>query len=93
MKYLSVLLCVTALCGCASQGSVFSWYHPRGGPYLFNFDHNECQVEVAAEGMNPGADPDGPFFLCMQARGYSLVTAEVYSAEAELWAELVNNDS
>ena len=66
---------------------------PRGGPYLFNFDHNECQVEVAAEGMNPGADPDGPFFLCMQARGYSLVTAEVYSAEAELWAELVNNDS
>jgi hypothetical protein len=59
--------------GCSTTGPTYSWYHPFGGEYLFAFDHNECVSELADMGMMPGTDIDGPFFKCMQNRGYSLV--------------------
>ena len=56
-----------------SPGPTYSWYHPLGGELLFSFDHNECVSQLAAIGIVPGTDLNGPFFKCMQNRGYSLV--------------------
>lgn len=74
MKHVAAILTVCALfSGCAAQPTVYSWYHPLGGEYLFSYDHDACVSELADSGLQPGADVDGPFFDCMLSRGYSLI--------------------
>ena len=66
-------LVIGLLGGCSTSGPVYSWYHPLGGEYLFAYDHIECVSELTDLGLTPGTNVDGPFFQCMQNRGYSLV--------------------
>jgi hypothetical protein len=70
------LIAVAALAsGCAQHAPTFSWHHPMGGEYLFAYDKNECEGAVTAQGLALGSDTEGPFFQCMEERGYFLVTA------------------
>lgn len=65
---------VALLAGCAGNPAPqFSWYHPDGGEFLFSFDADQCRSSVLAGGSQLGADPAGPFFQCMRARGYQLL--------------------
>lgn len=75
----NVLLVITAcllFSGCSAKPTVYSWYHPLGGEYLFAYDHDQCAGELAQAGLVAGLDADGPFFSCMKSRGYSLVDSE-----------------
>ena len=74
MKNVTAVLAACALfAGCSAKPPVYSWYHPLGGEYLFAYDHDECVGELAESGLLPGADVNGPFFVCMRSRGYSLI--------------------
>ena len=70
-----LLLLVGMMGGCVQQAPVFSWYHPLGGEYLFAYDSNACETDLAEQGVAPGTDLEGPFFQCMHERGYFLVDA------------------
>jgi len=62
-----------------------------GGEYLFSFDQGECQTEVLEQGLVLGTDPAGPFFSCMQSRGYALLSADSGSEQSTGGRELVAN--
>lgn len=69
-----LIVLATALTGCATAPlPEYSWYHPDGGEYLFAFDASECEAQVVARGLQLGTDTTGPFFSCMEDRGYLLV--------------------
>ncbi len=91
MKFISIVLLSLATAACHTQAPEFSWYHPMGGEYLFDFDQNECQTMVSEQGLRLGSDPSGPFFSCMEQRGYSLITASVRKDPTPGWADLVTN--
>ena len=74
---LLTILAVLAVSGCTAQGPVYSWYHPLGGEYLFAYDHGECVSEMQEMGLSLGNNTDGPFFKCMENRGYSLIGDDV----------------
>ena len=72
-----IFVCLAAMLGaCSTAAPEFSWFHPQGGEYLFAFDSDECRTEVAAQGTTLGTDTSGPFFSCMHARGYFLVSGD-----------------
>lgn len=72
------MLSVLLLGGCTSTPAPeFNWYHPDGGEYLFAFDSSECEAQVLAQGRTLGSEVDGPFFQCMQTRGYLLVSSRL----------------
>lgn len=73
---LSLLISTSVLLGgCVSAPAPeYSWYHPQGGEYLFEFDASECEAELRSQGLTLGTDTNGPFFRCMETRGYLLVT-------------------
>lgn len=77
MKNVIALLAIcTLFTGCTAKSPVYSWYHPLGGEYLFAYDHDQCVGELSKSGLLPGADINGPFFSCMQSRGYSLIDTD-----------------
>lgn len=62
-----------------------------GGEYLFEYDQSECRNMVSDQGESLGSDPTGPFFNCMEQRGYSLITAAVRTDREAVLADLVTN--
>ncbi|MEM7001966.1 MAG: hypothetical protein AAF529_14350 [Pseudomonadota bacterium] len=68
-----LLLTATAGLGaCAGQSPTsYSWYHPQGGEYLFDYDKNTCEAQHLEPSRKPGVE--GPFFSCMLDLGYYLV--------------------
>ncbi len=93
MKNALLLAFIVGAGACTHQGPVYNWYHPLGGEFLFAFDANECRSAVAELGQQLGVDPSGPFFKCMENRGYSLVTAGNSAGDTQSWADLVVNES
>ncbi len=78
-RMFSLLIAIAWLGGCTSSpngATDFTWYHPQGGEYLFAFDQGQCESEIAGVGQTMGANVQGPFFACMEQRGYSLVDAQ-----------------
>jgi hypothetical protein len=92
MKCFVLFSSLSLLSACTTNAPIFSWYHPLGGEYLFQFDANECRTEVLDKGMNFGTDPDGPFFSCMEVRGYTLVLDDTNSNDRVAGTDLVTND-
>lgn len=72
LKALFSMGLLALLMGCTQQSVEFTWYHPQGGEYLFAFDHDACVQHLRTQGHELGTDRRGPFFQCMQDRGYSL---------------------
>jgi hypothetical protein len=69
-----VISLALALGGCSAVPvAQFSWYHPQGGEYLFDYDAGECQTLASDRGQAHSVDPTSPFFRCMYQRGYVLV--------------------
>ncbi len=91
MKCIIIVLLGLATAACHTQSPEFSWYHPMGGEYLFDFDQNECKTTVSQQGLRLGTDPLGPFFSCMEQRGYSLITATLRKDPTPGLADLVTN--
>ena len=93
MKNMTIALCLLIIAGCTGTAAPsFSWYHPLGGEYLFEFDQKACEEQVILDGQVLGSDPEGPFFRCMEERGYSLITARLISEEVLTWSNLVSRD-
>ena len=92
-KYaLNVVACAFLAQGCTSSTvPTFSWYHPEGGEYLFDFDSAACEREVENQGRSLGTDTSGPYFNCMKALGYMLVDRPLLAVPRDLGNSTAEN--
>lgn len=78
-RILSLGIAIAWLGGCTSSpngAANFTWYHPQGGEYLFAFDQKQCEIATAGANQRMSVNVQGPFFVCMEQRGYSLVDGQ-----------------